>query len=227
MAILSKSTLSLLKEKAMINGARPITDSLRVQVREELPEYIQIQDAELREKVIEAWAIALARSSFQSIREIQAAGNPNSMVLTRGDQTDHIRGVTRLAIVMADEIIVSNPDIPVQRDIVVAGGLCHDIGKPWEFDPENQKRWRQAPRATGLPSLRHSVYGAHICLSAGLPEEVAHIAAAHSGEGELLVRSLENTIVHFADIAYWSTMLAGGVIDPNTIAGKYKRPLSM
>ena len=61
----------------------------------------------------------------------------------------------------------------------------------------------------------------------GLPEEVAHIAAAHSGEGELLVRSLENTIVHFADIGYWSIMLAGGVIDPNTIAGKYKRPISM
>jgi putative nucleotidyltransferase with HDIG domain len=211
----------------MNNGARPITDALRAQVREELPEYVQIKDADLREKVIEAWAMALAGTSFKSIRDIQAAGNPNSMVLLRGDQTDHIRGVTRLAIVMADEFIASNPDIPVQRDIVVAGGLCHDIGKPWEFDPENQKRWRDKPRLTGLPSLRHSVYGAHICLSAGLPEEIAHIAAAHSGEGELLVRSLENTIVHFADIAYWSTMLAGGVIDPNTVAGKYKRPLSM
>jgi putative nucleotidyltransferase with HDIG domain len=211
----------------MSKSARPITDALRAQIRDELPEYVQIKDADLRDKVIEAWAIALTTSSFQSIREIQAAGNPNSMLLTRGDQTDHIRGVTRLAIVMADEIIASNSDIPVNRDIVVAGGLCHDIGKPWEFDPENQKRWRDKPRATGLPSLRHSVYGAHVCLTAGLPEEVAHIAAAHSGEGELLVRSLENTIVHFADIGYWSIMLAGGVIDPNTIAGKYKRPISM
>jgi putative nucleotidyltransferase with HDIG domain len=211
----------------MSKNARSISDALRAQIRDELPEYAQIKDAELRDKVIEAWAIALTTSSFQSIREIQAAGNPNSMLLTRGDQTDHIRGVTRLAIVMADEIIASNPDIPVNRDIVIAGGLCHDIGKPWEFDPENQKRWRDKPRATGLPSLRHSVYGAHVCLTAGLPEEVAHIAAAHSGEGELLVRSLENTIVHFADIGYWSIMLAGGVIDPNTIAGKYKRPISM
>jgi putative nucleotidyltransferase with HDIG domain len=117
--------------------------------------------------------------------------------------------------------------IAVKRDIVVAGGLCHDIGKAWEFDPENQVRWRDNPRAKGLPSLRHSVYGAHLCLTVGLPEEVAHIAAAHSGEGELLVRSLEATIVHFADIGYWSIMLAGGVIDPATIAGKYRRPISM
>jgi hypothetical protein len=32
------------------------------------------------------------------------------------------------------------------------------------------------------------------------PEEVAHIAAAHSGEGELLVWSLEKTIVHFGHL---------------------------
>jgi putative nucleotidyltransferase with HDIG domain len=202
-------------------------DNLRKLISEELPEVSQIEDETLRRQVIDAWELALQRSSFNSIREIQPAGNPNSMVLIRGDQTDHIRGVTRLAIVMADEIIASNPDIKVRRDIVVAGGLCHDIGKAWEFDPANQKRWREQPRATGLPSLRHSVYGAHICLTAGLPEEVAHIAAAHSGEGELLVRSLENTIVHFADIGYWSIMLAGGVIDPATVAGKYKRPISL
>ena len=89
----------------MNKNARAVTDALRAQVREELPEYTQIKDSDLRERVIEAWALALADSSFHSIKEIQAAGNPNSMVLMRGDQTDHIRGVTRLAIVMADEII--------------------------------------------------------------------------------------------------------------------------
>jgi hypothetical protein len=110
---------------------------------------------------------------------------------------------------------------------VVAGGICHDVGKPWEFDPENRKRWQAARHKAGVPSLRHPAYGAHLCLLVGLPEEVAHIAAAHSGEGELLVRSLENTIVHTADIGYWSIMLAGGLIDPATIAGKYKRPISL
>lgn len=205
----------------------PAWEPERAQILEELPEIEWIADAALREQVIAGWTLSLARSSFRSIRDIQPAGNPNSMVLTRGDQTDHIRGVTRLAVAMADEIIAANPDIAVRRDIVVAGGLCHDIGKAWEFDPVNQRRWRDAPPATGLPSLRHSVYGAHICLTAGLPEEVAHIAAAHSGEGELLVRSLEATIVHHADIGFWSIMLAGGVIDPQTVAGKYRRPLSM
>ena len=60
--------------------AKPITDASRAQIREELPEYVEIRDAHLRDRVIEAWAMALSGSSFTSIRQIQAAGNPNSMV---------------------------------------------------------------------------------------------------------------------------------------------------
>lgn len=206
--------------------AGAVTDALRQQVREELPEITEISDAGLAEQCTEAWAIALANSSFASIRDIQPAGNPDRMVLKTGDQTDHIRGVTRLAIRIADELSSFKPDFIVDRDIVVAGGICHDVGKPWEFDPKNRERWRGDPRRAGLPSLRHPTYGAYLCLLVGLPEEVAHIAGAHSGEGELLIRSLPNTIVHMADIGYWSSMLAAGLIEEDTIAQKYKRPLS-
>lgn len=201
--------------------------ALRAQIVEELPEIAEIADATLRGGVIEAWALAMARSSFASIRDIPPSGNPGSMTLIKGDQTDHIRGVTRLAMRMADEMAATNPGLVLSRDIVVAGGICHDVGKPWEFDPENRKRWEAAPRATGLPSIRHPGYGVHLCLTAGLPEEVAHIAGAHSGEGELLIRSLECTIVHLADIGYWTMALAGGLIRPETIGAKYRRPLSL
>jgi hypothetical protein len=47
---------------------------------------------------------------------------------------------------------------------------------------------------------------------------VAHCAAAHSGEGELLVRSLENTIIHHADYAFWGIARAGGLLKPESIA---------
>jgi putative nucleotidyltransferase with HDIG domain len=171
----------------------------------------------------EAWALALAKSSYRSIKEIPPAGNPGVMVLVRGDQTDHIRGVTRLAIKMADEFAAHYPELEIDRDIVVAGGICHDIGKPWEFDPENRKRWEASPRKAGKPSIRHPAFGAHICLTVGLPEEIAHIATAHSGEGELLVRSLENTIVNYADHAFWHVLVSGNMIDPATIPAKDRR----
>lgn len=204
-----------------------ITEALRQQIARELPEVEEIADASLRAKVVDAWALAIARSSFSSIRDIPPAGNPGSMILVRGDQTDHIRGVTRLAMRMAEEMSALNPEMRINRDIVIAGGLCHDVGKPWEFDPENRKRWESAPRAAGLPSIRHPAYGVHICLTVGLPEEVAHIAGAHSGEGELVVRSLEGTIVHLADIGYWTMALAGGLIRPETVSAKYRRPITL
>ena len=189
-----------------------VTDALRAKVREELPEVEKISDSELRDKVVEAWATGLSESSFGAISEIRPSGNPDTPPLRVGTQADHIRGVTRLAIAMADELTAMFPDLKINQDILIAGALCHDVGKPWEFDPENQRRWRGSPRAAGWPSIRHPAYGVHLCLSVGLPEEVAHMAGAHSGEGELVKRSLENTVLHHADYAFWSTLEAGGLL---------------
>lgn len=195
-----------------------VTDALRARVRGELPEVEEIRDPELAAKVVEAWALALASSSFGAIAEIEPSGNPGVNTLKRGSQTDHIRGVTRMAMALADQLCGLLPDLRIDRDIVIAGGLCHDIGKPWEFDPENRRRWEGRPRRAGLPSIRHPAFGVHVCLTVGLPEEVAHCAAAHSGEGELLLRSLENTIVHHADYAFWGICRAGDLLKPESIA---------
>jgi putative nucleotidyltransferase with HDIG domain len=199
------------------------TGAREAQILDELPEIAAIRDDDLRRKVVAAWIMALDASSFSSIREIQPAGNPDVLVLKHGDQTDHIRGVTRLAMKIADDFMENFPELPIDPDIVVAGGLCHDIGKCWEFDPERRKKWLANPGKAGRPSIRHPAYGVHICLSVGLPEEVAHIAAAHSGEGELLVRSLENTIIHHADHTYWYVLLAGGMIEPESVPAKDRR----
>ena len=198
-----------------------MTEELRALVRKELPEVDLIKNADLRTKVIEAWALALSKSSYNSIREIPPEGSPNSMVLIKGDQTDHLRGVTRLAIKLADEMQEHYPELKIDRDIVIAGGLCHDVGKCWEFDPENRKKWEGSPRTAGLPSVRHPAYGAHICFTVGLPEEIAHIATGHSAEGELLVRSLENTIINYADHAFWWILVAGNMVKPESIPKKH------
>ena len=58
---------------------RAITDALRQQVRKELPEVAQISDAALQRKVVEAWAFALAHSSFKSIRESRRRETPTTM----------------------------------------------------------------------------------------------------------------------------------------------------
>jgi hypothetical protein len=52
-----------------------------------------------------------------------------------------------------------------------------------------------------------------VALTVGLPEAVAHTAGAHSAEGEFIKRSLENTLVHDADRAYWAAMERAGQLE--------------
>ena len=185
---------------------------LRQGVIEALPEAKQITDADLREKVYDAWAMALAESGFSRIEDIQASGNPDTPPMKTGTQADHLRSVARLAMAFAREFNEMFPEFNVDMDEVLAGGLCHDLGKPFEFDPENQERWQADQRITGWPSIRHPVYGVHIALSAGLPEKIAHIAGAHSREGEHIQRSLACAIVHYADHAYWRILDRAGIL---------------
>jgi putative nucleotidyltransferase with HDIG domain len=186
-----------------------VTDAMRRSILEEMPEIEWIENRELRAAVVDAWAVAVASSSFSRIGDMKPSGNFDSRPLKHGTQADHIRSVTRLALKIAEEMDGLLPGFSYDRDILLAGCLCHDIGKVWEFDPDNVRRWKSAPRKTGMPSLRHPGYGIHICLTMGLPEEVAHMAAAHSGEGDLLTRSLENTICHWADYTFWRVVEAG------------------
>jgi putative nucleotidyltransferase with HDIG domain len=189
-----------------------VSEELRQGVIASLPEVDLIQSARLRDQVIDAWALCLSQSSFRRIEEIPASGNPDTPPMRRGTQADHIRGVTRVALGILDGMEAVLGPLAVDRDLLVAAALCHDVGKPYEFDPGNQARWKANPAAAGHPSIRHSVYGVHIALTVGLPEEVAHVAGAHSAEGQFVTRSLINTIVHHADYAFWDTLRRGGLL---------------
>ena len=188
-------------------------EDLKPGVHENLPEVDEISDADLRDRVVTAWAMALSETEFKRIDEIRPSGNPDSPALRSGSQADHLRGVARIALAMADSLEGVLGSIGFDRDLLLASALCHDIGKPFEFSPANQKRWKTDPKASGFPAMRHPVYGAHIAISAGLPEAVCHAAGGHSGEGELVVRSLENTIVHHADHAFWRILAAAGMLE--------------
>ncbi len=189
-----------------------IDKKIRDGVIKALPEAKQIKNQEIREKVYDAWAVSLATSGYKKIEDIPASGNPGTPVMKTGTQADHLRSVARLSAVIARELADTFPQFNVDMDEVIAGGLCHDLGKPFEFDAANQERWKSDPRVTGWPSIRHPVYGVHIALSVGLPEKIAHIAGAHSMEGENVRRSLVGTIVNHADYAFWRILESAGVL---------------
>ncbi|MEP9380393.1 HD domain-containing protein [Aquabacter sp. CN5-332] len=190
-----------------------VSDKLRATIRKELqPELDEIRSDTLRDQVVEAWAVAIAHTSFTCISDLRASGMWNTDRLIRGTQADHLRGVAAIAIQIAHALKQQFPELPVDRDILVAGALCHDVGKPYEYDPVKQARRKAQPSKAGWPIFRHPPYGMHVCLTVGLPDEVAQIALGHSYEGEVLARSPECTIVHYADKSYWQTLRISGLM---------------
>ncbi|MFC7399007.1 HD domain-containing protein [Chelatococcus sp. GCM10030263] len=196
---------------------RPITDETRAGVIADFPEIALIPSEALRTKVMEAWSYALCCSDFRRITDLPPEGNPGAPVLRQGTQADHVRGVVRYAKAIAEEFTRSYPQVDIDWDILMAGAVCHDVGKPYEFDPANRARWSAAPADSGAPTFRHSVFGMHVCLTVGLPEEVAHIAVGHSFEGQYMGVSAECMIVRQADHGWWHLAGALGLITPETV----------
>ena len=180
-----------------------ISAELQEGVRKSLPELAQIADQNLRERAVTAWALSLTDSGYTSLDDMPCSPVPEAEEYPGKTQAHHLRGVARLALSMLDAIEAVMGPLGVSRDELIAGALCHDLGKPYEYSEANRDRWQRDPRVSGKPAIRHPVYGVHVALTAGLPESVAHIVGGHSAEGQTVTRSLANTIVHHADHAFW------------------------
>jgi putative nucleotidyltransferase with HDIG domain len=171
-----------------------------------LPEAKDITNKDLREKVYDAWALSLVDSGYEKIQDLPGSGLPDLPSIKNSTQVEHLRGVARIALAIAREIKTMFPDFDIDFDEVIASGLCHDLGKPFEYSSKNRKRWGENTGLYGFPAFRHSVYGAHIALSAGLPETVAHAIGAHSKEGSHLTRSVVGALIHYADVVFWGIL---------------------
>ncbi|MHB0871694.1 MAG: HD domain-containing protein [Chloroflexota bacterium] len=187
-------------------------EELREGVRKSLPEVNDIQDEDLRNKVVEAWAFALSQTDLDSIEAMHPSTNPPTPSLISGTHAEHFRGIARMSLAIADVIESVVGEFKVDRDILLACALCHDLGEPFEFSPANQARWRANPAKSGYPAVRHPVYGVYVALTVGLPEEVVHCCGAHAREGDAVQRSLETTIVNLADSGWWKMLDRAGLV---------------
>ena len=78
-------------------------ERLREGVRKSLPELAEIQDRELREKVVEAWALALSETEFEHIEDIPPSGTLHGPYMKEPyTQADHMRGTATIALGMAE-----------------------------------------------------------------------------------------------------------------------------
>src|SRR4029450_11653119 len=121
----------------LVGKSITITDKMRASVVAELPEIEWISDPVLRQKWQGAWAAALAASPFSRISDMKPSGNYDTRPLRHGTQADHFRSVTRLAVKIAEEMAALFPGFRYDRDLLIGGWPCPDIGQGLWADPRD------------------------------------------------------------------------------------------
>lgn len=182
-----------------------LNEEIRKGVEASFPSLQEMKNRELKEKIIDAWAYSLQINGYTKVEEMPGSGMPEASAL--GDQSMHINAVVYNALSIYDNLSKAyQMDLGLDRELLLACAICHDIGKPYEYNKENRARWSADKKHTGFPNVRHPAYGAFIALTAELPEEVVHVCANHSPEGRFVTRSGYATIVHYADDGSWFSL---------------------
>jgi len=160
-----------------------------------IPEFNLIKDSDLKEKVLKVWNIALAAGGWE-VSDLQRM--PFTLLIDPCpcNMIEHIRGVVNVAIGSAKALKAIYKDkVKINMDYLISGALLHDIGKLVEYKEENGKFIQ-----SNLGKLvRHPISGVGLCYSQEIPEEIMHIIASHSWEGDRSRRTSEAIIVHHAD----------------------------
>lgn len=168
---------------------------MREAVQEVWPELGWIHDATLREKVLETWVRAFLQSPLQpdDLEEI-----PFTLLVPDCSATflEHKRCVVHIARRSAESMQeFLGHTLKIDMDTVIAGAILADVGKLLEYEKVDGEV-RQSQRGK---MLRHPFTGVALATECGVPDEVCHVIASHAGEGEMVHRSVEATIVHHAD----------------------------
>ena len=169
-------------------------------IAELLPEIMRLGDSALRDKVAAVWSEAITTGcggkgwTFDELRAVKFTLLAGDIPMTF---IDHIRSCAQQCLAIADVLEGMFPGmIPIDRDVLLAGALLADVGKPLEYDKDASDRVVQGSFGQ---MLRHPFSGVAMCYKHELPAEVMHIVATHSHEGDKVQRSIESIIFHHAD----------------------------
>jgi putative nucleotidyltransferase with HDIG domain len=162
-----------------------------------IPEFKLFSDSDLKTDTLNAYVDALDSGGW---KPSDLKRMPFTLLIDPCPATmlDHIRGVTRLALAIADTLELVHEGTPAMksnRDILLAGALLHDVGKLVEYEEKDGKF--VVARSGKL--LRHPLSGMGIARAAGLPDEVQHCIAYHSHEGDKNRATIEAIIINHAD----------------------------
>ena len=167
-----------------------------------MPEFQMIKDKDLKEKTIEVWRRAMEKGEW-TVEDLEKM--PFTLLIrnTPVSLIKHTRAVTLCSVQIADVLLEKyEENIPINRDTLLSGALLHDVGKLFEYKKENG----EFVKSREGELLRHPISGAVFASRFGIPDEVLHIIAAHSKEGDGARKTVEAVIVNHADFVNFESL---------------------
>ncbi|MGD8537896.1 MAG: HD domain-containing protein [Candidatus Aminicenantes bacterium] len=167
-----------------------------------MPEFQSIGDPDLREKTLKVWMEAMAKKGW-TVEDLLEMPFTLLIENTPFNIVEHTRAVTLCSVQIADVLVDEYKDrISLDRDILLSGALLHDVGKLFEYAREENRFVKSEEGKL----LRHPISGAAFASQFGIPQEVLHIIAAHSKEGDGARRTVEAVIVNHADFVNFEAL---------------------
>lgn len=116
-----------------------------------------------------------------------------------GGLVEHIVSTTNIAVALCDTIRTVYGG-KINKDLVVAGVVVHDLFKSLTYVERENGTYRMAPLAERLD---HITLGVAELIRRGFPLDLVHIVDAHMGweHGPIGPRTAEALVVHLADMA--------------------------
>ncbi|GBD93307.1 hypothetical protein BMS3Abin05_00890 [bacterium BMS3Abin05] len=172
------------------------TKKMREKLLDVIPEIKEIKDQDLRKSVLDVWDEAMAHRNWtiEALLSIPFTLLKENVKITF---LEHVRTVCRMCLAIDDVLTEAYGarKTPVNRDYLAAGALIADVGKLYEYEKKDGK----IVKSRHGKYLRHPFTGVALGFKHNLPDEVLHIAAMHSREGDGFKRSPEAIIFHHSD----------------------------
>jgi len=167
-----------------------ITESDKKYVESLFPALAEIQDPNLREKVIGIWAEAWKDGNYEKIEDI-GWWEPWRNKYTWSN-VSHTNQVTKCVMAMA-KVTQEVMGMEVNMDYLIAAAILHDVDKAVLFDGKTKEptEW--------LRKLPHASYSVYLVLKAGLPLDIAHMVLSHTAFSLKRQKTVEALILHMAD----------------------------
>lgn len=168
---------------------------MRDEIAELLPEVDEIRDHTLRDKVIDVWEASIRTGGWQPKELLEI---PFTLLAGEIEMKfiEHVRSCARMCLAVERVLNeIWGGRVPINHDHLLAGALLADVGKPIEY----AKKDGRVVKGKRGDHLRHPFSGVGLCWQHGLPDEVMHIVATHSKEGDHVQRTTESIIFHHAD----------------------------